>query len=117
MKLVVKIVLSLLVANMPISAWSHGGGVDQNGCHRDSSTGGRHCHSSSGTTSGSSSETSEGDAALAVISLLSVIGLILWATSLSSQKSVASTFENQSNEKYEPKVTFTHNSLNLTVHF
>lgn len=38
-------VLSALLTLLPLIAFAHPGGVDENGCHKDSSTGERHCHS------------------------------------------------------------------------
>lgn len=39
-----KILFSITLALVAMSAWSHGGGTDKNGCHHDRKNGGYHCH-------------------------------------------------------------------------
>ena len=35
---------SLIVLALMATAWGHGGGLASDGCHRDHTRGGRHCH-------------------------------------------------------------------------
>ncbi|MEG2446464.1 MAG: YHYH domain-containing protein [Acinetobacter sp.] len=39
-----KFIILALVAAFATTAYSHGGRTDKNGCHKDKSTGERHCH-------------------------------------------------------------------------
>jgi len=42
-----KFVISMLTLLMSMGAWSHGGGLNKDGCHNDRKNGGYHCHRSS----------------------------------------------------------------------
>lgn len=54
------IALALFALILPPSlAAAHGGGLDSEGCHNDSSTGTRHCHNSSPTPTTSSGSSSD----------------------------------------------------------
>jgi len=46
--LLLALTFGLLLA--PVSAYSHGGGLDANGCHHDYKNGGYHCHRAQVTT-------------------------------------------------------------------
>ncbi|WP_373431879.1 YHYH domain-containing protein [Acinetobacter sichuanensis] len=39
-----KLLVVLIVSMFTTLAYSHSGGTDKNGCHKDSKTGSRHCH-------------------------------------------------------------------------
>ncbi|WP_143223872.1 YHYH domain-containing protein [Acinetobacter sp. ANC 3903] len=39
-----RIIALALIASFATSAYSHGGRTDKNGCHKQRSTGERHCH-------------------------------------------------------------------------
>ncbi len=73
LKLFVRFIALFLCSSfvLPNIALAHSGGTDENGCHRQSSTGLRHCHSSGSDDSGSSSSTAWiiGGAALGIITL------------------------------------------------
>lgn len=78
------VALCLVFPVMP-TAWAHGGGLDSRGCHRETATGGYHCHrggtsnSSDTSDSGSGSDSSSSDAwkaVGAVVGGLLVLGLI-----------------------------------------
>ncbi len=46
------LVVTLSLTCLPTLAYSHGGGIDYNGCHTNSKTGEYHCHGGGGETSG-----------------------------------------------------------------
>lgn len=88
-----KIMITLAVTFAPSLVWAHGGGLDAQGCHTDSSTNTRHCHNSSG--SGESSGGSSGGAAntglvLAVVLVVVVVGVSVgvgvWAMNKQQKK-------------------------------
>jgi hypothetical protein len=44
MKYFLLVIAVLLTASSAVPAHSHGGGTDANGCHKETKTGGFHCH-------------------------------------------------------------------------
>lgn len=70
------IVLALvLFAFLATDALAHGGGLDRYGCHRETATGGYHCHRG-GDDNGDSSDVDWG-AVAGVVGGLLVLGLVL----------------------------------------
>ena len=39
-----KLILIIALATTSITVFAHGGGLDKNGCHKETKTGTRHCH-------------------------------------------------------------------------
>jgi len=64
--------LALCLAAPAAPAYGHGGGLNQDGCHRETATGGYHCHR------GSSSGDPDWGAAAAVLGGLAVVGVAIW---------------------------------------
>lgn len=76
--------LALVVSGCAGFTYGHGGGLDAQGCHRDSSTGTRHCHSSGGSTGGGGGggASIDGDVLIIVVGVilgLAAVGLASWA--------------------------------------
>ena len=63
MHIVSKIIIAIMITNfLSVNvAYSHGGGLDRFGCHVESATGIRHCHSGSSSSSGGGGGSSEDD--------------------------------------------------------
>ncbi|MDE0332687.1 MAG: YHYH domain-containing protein [Nitrospinae bacterium] len=70
-------------------AGAHGGGLDSSGCHRETATGGYHCHR--GGDDGDSKET-----LLIVLGVVVVVGLIGWI--LKKQKHPLSAVQVQADQ-------------------
>ena len=43
-KLIVGVVVACFLLSYVPGAWAHGGGLNREGCHRETATGGYHCH-------------------------------------------------------------------------
>ena len=77
MKACALILSCLLFLNVPY-AYSHGGGVDSNGCHTEYNTGGYHCHGGSTGGGGDDEELSGGQIVLVTIGTIGAIALMIW---------------------------------------
>ena len=58
---------------------AHSGGTDENGCHTDSSTGTRHCHNDSGSSSSdtSSSKSEPVDCSSVPVGMLPLVYILM----------------------------------------
>ena len=75
MKLIRTLTICLALALAPTTAWAHSGGTDSDGCHTDSRTDTRHCHSGPVGGDGSGG-LSKRDAVIGVTFLVAYVGLI-----------------------------------------
>ena len=69
-----RVAFAAILAASPVSgALAHGGGLDSSGCHRETATGGYHCHRSKGEDEDDDTLKYVGMAAGAV-----VLGYVIW---------------------------------------
>lgn len=53
-----RLIATIAILAMPVTAFAHGGGLNKEGCHNNRSTGDYHCHRGSGSSSSSSPSSS-----------------------------------------------------------
>ena len=63
--------LALSIAAPAAPAYGHGGGLNQDGCHRETATGGYHCHQRK-------SDSDDWERAAVVLGGLAVVGVAIW---------------------------------------
>lgn len=91
MKLIRTLTICLALALAPTTAWAHSGGTDSDGCHTDSSTDLRHCHSSGGGGGGNSRKKD----ALIIVGTLAFVALSLGFAAWAAEAKLAELSESE----------------------
>lgn len=86
MKLMARCIVAVLMFTQSANSFSHGGGLDEYGCHTDTSTGDYHCHRST------SSSDSSSDGAGILLGLILLASLV--SVSMRNDESVKLTTDN-----------------------
>ena len=72
------IALGILLLVLPQQGRAHGGGLNSDGCHNETATGGYHCHNTPGTGGSSSNNDDEEDVDWGVVGAVAGGALALW---------------------------------------
>ena len=73
-------------------AYSHGGGLDSQGCHRQTSTGTRHCHNQKANSNPNSDNSESNDRLIAFTLGLLIGGVIFYKVGYEIGNSIASSY-------------------------
>ena len=72
----IALLLSIQIVSTPLAAYGHGGGLNSDGCHNQTSNNTYHCHNGSSSDSSSSSSMSDGDTGNLLLLLLGIILIV-----------------------------------------